>query len=888
MSKIILSLRDVFNKTAKTKLNFSKKRWKTFLWVLILLWLWTVFFSHNMVYAQSNNTVWEWDQTIEKTQNDMLADINELLENWLKLIYALLWPVLFIAGIALDNTLVYGSFLHLDASLWSLRNIMKNFANFALWFLVLFAIVKNLFTAPFGGWWDSKNWSPINIIKKTLIAGVLIQMSWFLMAAVIDVSTILTYSIGGLPMTVMENNPDTKNRPILWLNASLDMNWTSKKGTSELNYYNTYWDKNISLCRTEEVPGLTWKYIIARSKVKVKDDVFFEKGICTLWARPYGYKEIEWENFSDATENNIYKENLSTYLKNLGTGAEAKTVAESLKSACHIIAINPSNGDPNCTSEKGFGSLKNNSEFFTSIEWLTIDSLLEKSKGFVGPFITIYSSLLDYSSIADSPSSTNSILTNFFIFLVKFLFAAALFFPLLALTVVLIARVWILWLAIVALPIIVLLNVFKDALGTKFDGMMETFKISNLVGLIFAPVFVVFAISMSMIFLEALDTNHAQNEIKKDISRQQLEELWISTNDNKTYSILGLVNITLDWAEVSDWLDTFSWLITNLFAVWIIWFFLFAAVKMTKIWKSVWWWIQKSVQGLVGNMPIIPIAWGIWVSAASQWMKDLKNQFSGKNNPAYKAQMKELQKAMPWLYGESISEWGDTSTATKENAWTNYNKANTIYAAAIAAGNTNMTMDKAFSEAWVTSAQKDIITAANPNYISEFNNYSTVLWWESTEEKNITTFDASKYDSWTITNMVNNWGAWQEWAKWVVWGNVKTNGDTMVMVNAWTYANPDFKLVSQDSYATDYLWQSSDWKYDEVVSDKKIRDKIEKQYGDLEKLTENDKLNMEKHIKMQQKELIDRLKQIEDKDKNSTTLISLTTWETWGKVSPAE
>jgi hypothetical protein len=36
----------------------------------------------------------------------------------------------------------------------------------------------------------------MKIIKKTLIAGILIQMSWFLVAAVIDVSTILTYSIG--------------------------------------------------------------------------------------------------------------------------------------------------------------------------------------------------------------------------------------------------------------------------------------------------------------------------------------------------------------------------------------------------------------------------------------------------------------------------------------------------------------------------------------------------------------------------------------------------------------------------------------------------------------------------------------------------------------------
>jgi hypothetical protein len=59
--------------------------------------------------------------------------------------------------------------------------------------MVLFAIVRNIFTAPFGKSGDKRG--PVTIIKKTLIAGVLIQASWFLIAAVIDVSTILTYSI---------------------------------------------------------------------------------------------------------------------------------------------------------------------------------------------------------------------------------------------------------------------------------------------------------------------------------------------------------------------------------------------------------------------------------------------------------------------------------------------------------------------------------------------------------------------------------------------------------------------------------------------------------------------------------------------------------------------
>jgi hypothetical protein len=42
-----------------------------------------------------------------------------------------------------------------------------------------------------------------NLIKNTLIAGVLIQSSWFLMAVAVDISTIATYGIGGLPLSIV-------------------------------------------------------------------------------------------------------------------------------------------------------------------------------------------------------------------------------------------------------------------------------------------------------------------------------------------------------------------------------------------------------------------------------------------------------------------------------------------------------------------------------------------------------------------------------------------------------------------------------------------------------------------------------------------------------------
>jgi len=68
----------------------------------------------------------------------------------LKIIYLLLWPLLVVAGLSLDNTMVYASIFHLDAPLWKFWNMMKNFANFTLGFMVLFAIIKNFFVQKDG------------------------------------------------------------------------------------------------------------------------------------------------------------------------------------------------------------------------------------------------------------------------------------------------------------------------------------------------------------------------------------------------------------------------------------------------------------------------------------------------------------------------------------------------------------------------------------------------------------------------------------------------------------------------------------------------------------------------------------------------------------------
>ncbi|MEI7919034.1 MAG: hypothetical protein WCH65_02195 [bacterium] len=108
-----------------------------------------------------------------------------------------------LAGKLMTNDFVYGAFLHMDVYLWKIWNIMKNFANFALLALVLGSIIKSL---------TGKEALDVKkILTNTLLAGILIQASWFLMGAIVDISTVATASISSFPMTFLNNDVNLKN-----------------------------------------------------------------------------------------------------------------------------------------------------------------------------------------------------------------------------------------------------------------------------------------------------------------------------------------------------------------------------------------------------------------------------------------------------------------------------------------------------------------------------------------------------------------------------------------------------------------------------------------------------------------------------------------------------
>lgn len=90
-------------------------------------------FSHISVFATSTPATAEAPQkTQAEVENELITDALGTFSFFSQGVYLLLWPFVALAGLAMDNNLVYGSYLRLDSPLWQVWTIVKNLANFIL------------------------------------------------------------------------------------------------------------------------------------------------------------------------------------------------------------------------------------------------------------------------------------------------------------------------------------------------------------------------------------------------------------------------------------------------------------------------------------------------------------------------------------------------------------------------------------------------------------------------------------------------------------------------------------------------------------------------------------------------------------------------------------
>ncbi len=148
--------------------------------------------SSDRVYAAQAGSGTNWWQSWWWYKNAA-----EFVDSVIKILsWAWVVPAM-VAGKLMNNDFVYGSLFHLDTYLWKMWNMMRSFANYTLAFLFIVAILKTFF-----------KWEPMSVVKdlmpKILFSAVLIQASWFLLWAMIDLSTVLTAAVAAIPAKMIK------------------------------------------------------------------------------------------------------------------------------------------------------------------------------------------------------------------------------------------------------------------------------------------------------------------------------------------------------------------------------------------------------------------------------------------------------------------------------------------------------------------------------------------------------------------------------------------------------------------------------------------------------------------------------------------------------------
>lgn len=592
-------------------------------------------------------------------QTDLLQDLQNKLNTAniiMNVIYILLRPGLILAGMALDNNMVYGTFFKLDAPLWVIWNIIKNFANFTLWFMVLVEVIKMVFSFD-----DHAMEKVTGVIKHCIIAGIGIQASWFLLAATIDLSTVATYGIGWLPLSVLWTSQDATikclaDKKILGVSSTMDFTNSSQNGVANQGFtYYYYIDaqggrKNYSPCELKD------NYVIGRQygwpgsttppTNRNTGTVFTQPNFCILGAsKVVRFKgEIAFDTlppYTSVDPNSMtptqYKQSLLNRIPAIAaTGTYTRSWLEQSQKVFDIN--NPASLDVS----DGWGiaplyAIPQNParSTFNETGVLTMKNLLDSTKGMMWPLITLYSSILNFAqfNIQTSNGDDRALVIEA---IIKTLLALALFLPILLTALVMFVRVWILWAVIALSPFFVLKRSFHDSIGEALHEVpLLKYEIGDLLKIIFAPVVIVFAVSLCIIFMSLL-TNWFSNRGNWTVCAPNTKEMYRTTFDVDEYiyatgqtlkvgNLFEISNQAFGNSTGGDARDYIGWILVNLFGIWVVWMILMAALSFSKdLWdvvgvKKIGDWATNTVW----SIPFIPVpvqtgdgmdVWLVWAN----------------------------------------------------------------------------------------------------------------------------------------------------------------------------------------------------------------------------------------------------------------------------------
>lgn len=190
--------------------------------------------------------------------NQTYQDLHNIL---IMLIKTMSWIWIVIANVAgklMSNAFVSGSILGLDKYLFQARNIVRIISNLLL-AVILFKIWYDVLKDGTTKWLGTK-------IVKAVVAGIVINLSWFLLGAIVDLSTVMTVWVSSIWNNLIKTSPALKwtiQRQYICIPKTYTVNYKSNDNSiinipsclldadtvnpDALEYYNVYqWNEIIN------------------------------------------------------------------------------------------------------------------------------------------------------------------------------------------------------------------------------------------------------------------------------------------------------------------------------------------------------------------------------------------------------------------------------------------------------------------------------------------------------------------------------------------------------------------------------------------------------------------------------------------------------------------
>jgi hypothetical protein len=313
-------------------------------------------------------------------------------------------------------------------------------------------------------------------VKNWFLAGLFIPLSRFAVSAMVDLSTILIYQVGGIPLTILGESDSINMR---LLNNSSTINLVDRTAQTEQS---AGWFRFTNLYSCGGEAYVPCAFVKNKMSATERDNQINAK------LKEFEDNPIAIQRINDWKERCAYSPTILMEFKDGLDLSDNEGILASIHAGTWHMAD-------------------------ASIDCALISDLTQESKWMVWSLYAIYGALLNFTSI-NITTSGKSVEAEVILFLIKWIVWLLLVIPLIALAFTALARIGILWVVIAFSPFIALyyfmgkdtkfIKDIGDNMGFKFGKAID-YKpdVTWIISVIFQPVLVVFALWISIIFLSA-------------------------------------------------------------------------------------------------------------------------------------------------------------------------------------------------------------------------------------------------------------------------------------------------------------------------------------------------------------------------------------------------